>query len=543
MLVQPFSGDLRSWVDAKLVQRVDEAHDRIGTPRTRETTKERMRENISRFTDQRARLQDIERFRYGVGSDYAAGVLGHADVLAVAPDLLSSKPLLRRLLAQRFPVVLVDESQDTDPTFVGAMRSVAADCDAGFRLGFFGDPMQKIYQQGVGAIDGEGSWKTLKKPENYRCPSSVLTVINRIRADGDGLVQIGGQSTTVDGVDMPLEGTARLIVLPADDQRQRRLDDVRRWLTELDENPVWSEKGDGKGALRVLVLVHRMAAQREGFGNLYAALHDGASDSLKQGLLDGTAWVLRPFLTFILPLAATCRDGNEFETLRLLRRYCPLLESESLGASDVPTLLQRLSASVKALTELLDATGTKTLEIIRFVEREDLLALDERFLPLLELDLDSPPEGETPENAPERFVRCACVELQGYQHYLARFSPFATQQGVKGAEFEHVLVVIDDEESRMNMFSYGKYFGHLPPSATDEKHIAAGEESVIDRTRRLFYVCCSRATHHLAVVVFAADPVGMHAAVLARKIFDTEAVHLDPSCSTDMLASGPRPSS
>ncbi len=35
---------------------------------------------------------------------------------------------------------------------------------------------------------------------------------------------------------------------------------------------------------------------------------------------------------------------------------------------------------------------------------------------------------------------------------------------------------------------------------------AAGKETTIDRTRRLFYVTCSRAEESLAVVYYATDP-------------------------------------
>ena len=104
-------------------------------------------------------------------------------------------------------------------------------------------------------------------------------------------------------------------------------------------------------------------------------------------------------------------------------------------------------------------------------------------------------------------------------------SPFATQQGIKGAEFDKVIVVVDDEEGRTNTFSYGKYFGVTPPSATDQGHIDAGRDSVIDRTRRLFYVCCSRALSDLAVVIFAEDTAQMREALLAKGFFDPDCIY------------------
>ncbi|WP_142638881.1 UvrD-helicase domain-containing protein [Ruegeria faecimaris] len=58
-----------------------------------------------------------------------------------------------------FPVIFVDEGQDTDPAFVDALREVAQAVSLGFCLGFFGDPEQKIYMQGAGQIPPEEGWE------------------------------------------------------------------------------------------------------------------------------------------------------------------------------------------------------------------------------------------------------------------------------------------------------------------------------------------------------------------------------------------------
>ncbi|MGR3906229.1 hypothetical protein Q3A80_04240 [Burkholderia sp. SR8] len=83
---------------------------------------------------------------------------------------------------------------------------------------------------------------------------------------------------------------------------------------------------------------------------------------------------------------------------------------------------------------------------------------------------------------------------------------------------------LDDEEASYNQYSYGKYLGYTPLSDTDEANIAEGKESVLDRTRRLFYVCCSRALKDLAVVLFAAD-VAARAAVVEARLFPDASLH------------------
>ena len=102
--------------------------------------------------------------------------------------------------------------------------------------------------------------------------------------------------------------------------------------------------------------------------------------------------------------------------------------------------------------------------------------------------------------------------------------PVSTQQGVKGAEFERVLVVLDDEEGRHVQFSYEKYFGIKALSDTDRRNIADGNDSVISRTRRLFYVCCTRALSDLAVVLFAEDPNSAARAAIAKGWFEPNEV-------------------
>ena len=73
--------------------------------------------------------------------------------------------------------------------------------------------------------------------------------------------------------------------------------------------------------------------------------------------------------------------------------------------------------------------------------------------------------------------------------------------------------MIDDEEAAFHQYSYGKYFGYVPLSDNDQAKINAGEETVLDRTRRLFYVCCSRAVKDLAVVIFVPDVAAASAAI------------------------------
>ena len=168
----------------------------------------------------------------------------------------------------------------------------------------------------------------LEKPENFRCPQAVLRVINRIRAEDDKLEQTRGRRISADGQETSVVGSARVLILPADDRRQERLEEARNWLADQDGDEGWLEEEDEE-ALRLLVLVHRMAATRLGFPNLYSALNDKSPEELNTGLIDGTAWVVRPFCpTSYHWCLRDMRDVNS--------RLCGCFASTATGCNRMP---------------------------------------------------------------------------------------------------------------------------------------------------------------------------------------------------------------
>jgi DNA helicase II / ATP-dependent DNA helicase PcrA len=68
------------------------------------------------------------------------------------------------------------------------------------------------------------------------------------------------------------------------------------------------------------------------------------------------------------------------------------------------------------------------------------------------------------------------------------------------------MVIMDDEDARGFTFNFDKLFEVTPKSQGDLKKEAEGEETSSDKTRRLFYVTCSRAESSLALVVYTENP-------------------------------------
>lgn len=515
-VIRPFKTDIAAWVVARIEDKVAEKREHYQKPRTQAKTKERLEREIAELVRDLDAIGGVETFTYGTGSSYAEGILGHDDILKLTPACVAQHPLLRELIASRFPFIFVDESQDTNPHVVEALRQIAGE-QPRLCVGFFGDPMQKIYATGTGVVDLLDGWAEISKPENFRCPTRVLSVINAIRQPADGLEQTRGRTRVVGGVEEAVSGTANLFVLPADDQRTARLAAVRTWLAAETGDQLWlSDLRDSD--VRLLVLVHRMAATRLGFPNLYAALNDKAPQSLSEGLGDGSAWPLRPFVQHILAMVTAARLNEHFTVMSIVRAESPRLEPLRLAGQVISEELAALQRSVDRLVALMAPGSQATVgDVVRHVRHTELLRLDDRFAPhLLAEPVD---DGRSGFANVQAFLACGVAELWSYQRYIDEESPFATHHGVKGAQFERVLVVIDDEEAAYNLYSYGKYLGFLPLSDRDQAHIDASEESVLDRTCRLFYVCCSRAAKDLAVIVFAQDVEAARAAIVGRNLF------------------------
>ncbi len=58
----------------------------------------------------------------------------------------------------------------------------------------------------------------------------------------------------------------------------------------------------------------------------------------------------------------------------------------------------------------------------------------------------------------------------------------------------------------------------------------AGKDTSIDRTRRLFYVTCSRAEESLAVIYYSDDPTAARTAVLEQGWFAEEEIEILTAC-------------
>lgn len=499
-LAKPFQKDIGVWVAARVDEQIAELLEKQASykPRTHQKTKDSDAADLEKRRHQQAAVKDIRRWTYGIGADYARGIVGHADIIKMVPEMILERRLLAQLVGRQFPFIFVDESQDTFPEVVEALKHVWSLAGGKMCLGFFGDPMQQIYQQGVVSVPLEPGWVNVDKPQNFRSSQRVLACVNAVRSEGDSLQQVSGLAKQP-------EGEAFCFVLPSDDSRSDRLELVRSWLDEHSNSGNWTRSAH-EGGSKILMIVHRMAATRLGFENLYAAFNDHKASSLSKAFEEGNAWPLTPFRDVILPLCLA-KDASSPAVLAVLRDNSPLVRA-GRASRQLKAALASSKAAVEELRQLaVDPSITKLGDLLRSAASSELIELDPRMAAYLY------PNGEHGDVVlDERAVdvlnamsECALSELEGYYTYVKQESPYSTQHGTKGSEFERVIVVLDDNEGRYSLYSYDKFLGLKELSATDVDNQSKGVDSAIERTRRLFYVCVSRARESLAVVLFSAD--------------------------------------
>lgn len=109
-VVRPFQVNLKTWVIARIHEKIAEAQEHHDKPKTRPATRERLVGEMARYRRHLEAAEHRTYFTYGAGSDLGRGVLGHTDVITAAVELIDQNQLLRDVIASRYPVLFVDES-------------------------------------------------------------------------------------------------------------------------------------------------------------------------------------------------------------------------------------------------------------------------------------------------------------------------------------------------------------------------------------------------------------------------------------------------
>lgn len=388
------------------------------------------------------------------GRKWQEGKIHHDDVISFASEMFLSYPKLSRLVADRYPVIFVDEYQDTQKKVVDLLLdSLMNSSKRRVTVGFFGDHMQKIYGSGVGKLE-RSELEPIQKVENYRCSTEVIRVLNKLRP---ALQQVAAGEST-------LRGSARFFYSPNQNASLATLQERLR-----DEG--W--KSDKK----ILMLTHGVISDSLGWGGILTVYANRNRFTL-ENLLRKDDVFSDTFQTIEDALAAfdSHRYGELYTLLSIRRRKNDERFSDpheyKLHFSQVVERLRELCQS-GTIGEVLDHIWDNQLmpKTSRIANLEDRSQSDDKISTFLD-DLR----------------RIRYTQVSSLCRYLNDETQFSTKHGTKGEEYDDVIVVINDN-SRWPKYKFTPVLeGNM-------------KKSQYERSLNLFYVCCSRAKHNLAVLM------------------------------------------
>ncbi|AMP06133.1 UvrD-helicase domain-containing protein [Collimonas pratensis] len=524
-LIKSFTPDIRAWLREKFVADIAKLDIDIG--RARDLEGVTARRNIRSREGKKKRLESLDTvlsFSYTPNSiSTEVGSVHHSEVVGLAAYFLANEPLMGRILVNQFPILLIDETQDTNAALLDALIAVQAANSKNFSIGLFGDMMQQIF--GGGKTDLVETlpvtWLRPEKKINYRCPRRVITLINKIRLLDDPHQQHPGPDC--------IEGAAILFIASSDSAKSKAEVEAiaRQEMVDRTNDAGW----ESKLKVKTLTLEHHMAAVRGGFDDFLVPFL--GIDHLKDAALSGDSKEIKFIRHVFLPLIIAIKSGDDFATAKVVRDHSPLLKPAHLrGHADPIGEIRAANIVVEHVaTALAKNPECSIISVLKIIEAGNLLTIPDDFLPYL-IDKPKGPEEGVEDNelesaeskAWDSALSAAVGQAERYVDYISDSSNYDTHQGVKGLQYERVMVVLDDAQARGSGFSYEKLLGAKALSADDLKNEREGKDTAVKKSRRLLYVTCSRAQKSLAVVAYSKDPQAIKDYVVKSKWFEVDEV-------------------
>ena len=397
----------------------------------------------------------IESIQYKEYRKLQEGIISHNDILTLSHYIFNKYPLLSKIVADKFQYIFIDEYQDTNKQIIeNFIDNVSTNNNV---IGLFGDSMQAIYSSGIGDVNSYiecGKLVNIKKDDNFRCSINVIKLINKLRTD---LYQEPAKKDSNKNI-LNKVGTAKFIYSNSPNfniQELKSSDIFKDWNFNDTEKT------------KELYLTHRLIAIQNNFQNLFAAFYKFNKDKITGDDKDN-------LLKHILRI-------QNVISLYDTRNYSELMKN-----IDIKIVSLKDKAIIKEKVDALRIETNKTIEdVIKKANTLNLIKIDDNIIPYLKND-ENPISKEYSLYCDIKDINFS--EVVNFYNYDNNNSIYSTQHGVKGAEFENVLIILDN--GKWNQYNFEKLF-------TNE-----GNENVIKNTLKIFYVGCSRAENNLAVFYY-----------------------------------------
>ncbi|MEQ8909398.1 MAG: ATP-dependent helicase [Vicingaceae bacterium] len=440
---------------------------------------------------------------------------GHNSLLIVANKLFEHFPLLRKILQDKFDVILVDEYQDTSKEIIELFMNYFQENENKL-IGLFGDSMQSIYDEGIGNVNAfikSGEIVRIDKEDNYRSSQEVVETINNVR--NDGLIQKVALKESEEESDR--KGIVEFYYdIDANKPNLYASEDAKDKYSNKVERLIEQAIGNDEN-YKQLKLTNKSIAKDTGFENLYKIFNDRYQDPIEriEKHLD------RLMLSDLVNLCRAYKpdDGSPNYNFVITQLKKVGFKIKSIDDKEkINEVLTSIIESDKSATETLEIAFeseilTKSEKYLGYIERKNnviervssnssIARLREEFRngnktynklksilsDLSEDDFDSNERDLKDEIFFEKMFsdEIKFSELLNFYKYINEECDYLTMHKTKGGEIENVIVVLD--EYLWSKYSFGELFS------------GGDNPNRIDSTRNLFYVACSRAKTNLKCV-------------------------------------------
>lgn len=365
------------------------------------------------------------------------GVISHDEVLKLGKFLFSKYPLINKILADKYDYIFVDEYQDTSILIISLLLETFISNNPRTLIGLFGDPMQSIYGTGIGDVQkyiNNGVLDEVVIEGNRRCSKEVIKILNRVRTD---ITQKPENSNLTGRVTFLYSyGSTDIDVV-------KRQPIFEKWNFDDSENT------------KELYLTHRLISHQQNFQSFLSAYTN--TDRIFGDSPD-------KLISHLLKLQ------------EMIRLYQTKKYYEFIKATDYKIFhhkdKQELYDKIQILSEMKEAT---IQEMVQVAHDSKICLIDDK---LKQFAMDH-------EELYNKVMSIKYGELVNLYEYVNKHSPYSTQHGIKGAEFNDVFVILDN--GNWNNYNYEQLLGTVR------------NQNTYDRTHKLFYVSCSRAKRNLVV--------------------------------------------
>lgn len=407
------------------------------------------------------------------GVDMDRVTLSHDDIPEMMAKLLQNEKF-RRILSQQFPVIFIDEYQDTHRQFMEAISKHFLKPATGPLIGLFGDHWQTIYRSEYELA--EYPIKEIAKGSNFRSVPAVVDVLNKLRPELYQAVH-----------DPEAKGEARFFHtnaykgqrtndshskedLPPDLARRTREGLMQRLQAE----------GWDLSKTKVLMLTHNVLAAEQGYPNL-AEVFKGRNDLFAKK--EDPA--IKFFAEVVEPICAAYGTSLYGEMFRTFGSGPAItMHEDKVGWRRDMDALQKLRA---------EGTIGQVIDHLKVTRRpsppDRVLRRDEELIALNGAPI---PEDASALMRYSKLRDIPYEEVIEVVKFIEKQTSFATQHSVKGAEFENVLVVLG---GGWNHYNWPQLFELIETNALNAKNTKG-----FYRARNLFYVSISRPMVRLAVL-------------------------------------------